>query len=401
MRVAVTGASGQVGSWVVELLNAGFQPAEVVAVCRNAFNAGLIGHARCKFRVGSILDPASARQTLSGCEAVAHCARAGGLPRESLRQNLAMIRAIAAVPEVRRFIYLSSVAAYGDCIDRRADRFDDPRPGKFYGREKLLCEREVARAFAGHGRQWFVLRLGHVYGPGQWLSKSVALWALSDEFRLPFAGANLSNAIRVDRVADAVAALLESRVPPGVYNLADDPHLSWRQLFDWHAQVLRLPEVRSLEPEESARLRAAVLSGKRSMLRRALRESTGWLRRLPAGYLAACPSLQELTYNLLAKLPAAWGERARNAQWRALAAASRPEGGHVNAAALPSYLFSDPMPGPYLKLLGSEREETMRRLLLNWYLAWSRPDGAWLTAPADPTADTAPAQVADSRPAGP
>jgi len=68
--------------------------------------------------------------------------------------------------EVRRLVFLSSMAVYG----KGTPPFDEeatPRPVDPYGVAKYASELDIEIAGIQHGLEWTVLRLHNVYGPGQ------------------------------------------------------------------------------------------------------------------------------------------------------------------------------------------------------------------------------------------
>jgi nucleoside-diphosphate-sugar epimerase len=70
-----------------------------------------------------------------------------------------------AYPEVRRFVHVSSLTAYGPSTRDRPHREDSPRrPVEFYGQSKLEAEEAVEAV--GAAVPWTILRPGGVYGPG-------------------------------------------------------------------------------------------------------------------------------------------------------------------------------------------------------------------------------------------
>lgn len=70
-----------------------------------------------------------------------------------------------AHPAVRRFVHISSLAAYGPSKIGAPLREDSPRrPIEFYGRSKLEAEQAVEAA--GDAVPWTIIRPGGVYGPG-------------------------------------------------------------------------------------------------------------------------------------------------------------------------------------------------------------------------------------------
>jgi nucleoside-diphosphate-sugar epimerase len=70
-----------------------------------------------------------------------------------------------AYPEVRRFVHVSSLTAYGPSTRDRPHREDSPRrPVEFYGQSKLEAEQAVEAL--GNAIPWTIIRPSGVYGPG-------------------------------------------------------------------------------------------------------------------------------------------------------------------------------------------------------------------------------------------
>ena len=144
-RVLVTGASGFIGSHIVEALTAsGFL---VRALVRRSSSLSFIGRAEPAF--GDVTDFQSLRQALDGVQGVVHCAgltKALSLEeyrrvnRDGTDNLLRACRAASPTPE--RIVVLSSLAAYGPSRNGQPKREDDERlPVSYYGRSKLEGQR--------------------------------------------------------------------------------------------------------------------------------------------------------------------------------------------------------------------------------------------------------------------
>ncbi|MDP6716814.1 MAG: NAD(P)H-binding protein, partial [SAR202 cluster bacterium] len=101
IRVAVTGASGDVGSALVHAL-AESEEIRAVAIVRNTLAPALLDRPDIEVRVGSITDPASAQSLMNDCDAIVNCAVARGNPRQSRLQNRSIVENISAVDPVSR-----------------------------------------------------------------------------------------------------------------------------------------------------------------------------------------------------------------------------------------------------------------------------------------------------------
>ncbi len=376
MRIAVTGANGQIGRYLAARL-ADSAAAQVVAVCRNRVGAGMLSGLPCETRVGSLSQPAAAQTTIGDCDTVVHCALAGGSSGPARAENLAMIGAIAAIPRVKTLIYLSSIAVYSSCIEGGVNRFEAPRPDTTYGRDKLACEKAALRALRGPGRRCVILRLGHVYGAYTAWSRHLLESAQAIGFTLPFSGQLPSNAIRIDRVGDGIVRLLHDPTSAGIYNLADQPLRSWAGLYQWHTGAAEIPAAAAMAAAQSCRNRKAIIGAKRHPLIRAVQELMRAWGSLRLGLVSGSPSIRALAESAFTHLPMAWQEPIRFAYQKAAAAAD------IKAAAsstplIEAWLYSDCMPGRQLELPADCAEAQQRELLAAWSRTLIRTEGPWL-----------------------
>jgi nucleoside-diphosphate-sugar epimerase len=167
MKVLVTGALGNVGSYTVGALLEGGH--DVVAFdlpsprARRAAS-GLDGRVHVLW--GDVTDPASLRAALDAVEAVVHLAailpphvdKAPDLARRiNVDATRSLIERMETSPTARRLVFASSQAVFGDVQDREPPlRVETPvSPTDEYGRHKVECERAIQQS----GLQWSILRL--------------------------------------------------------------------------------------------------------------------------------------------------------------------------------------------------------------------------------------------------
>jgi nucleoside-diphosphate-sugar epimerase len=371
LRVAVTGAGGRVGSALVASL-ASSREFEIVAIVRNALTARLLGSVDAEVRIGSVTDPVSSREALAGCDAVVNCALAKGWPATARRQNEIILRNIAAAPGVRRVVHFSSVAVYGMCVDPRASTFERPRPDSSYGVDKLCGERLAARLFSARGIRHHIVRLGHVYGPSQWISRDVLERVRDPGFALPFGGENPSNAASIEAVVAAVRRLLRGDSPCGIGNLIDSPQSTWRAIYDLHSRLLQIGAVGSLSEAESQALRDRYYAAARQPLRNIARGVLCAVGSANLVALAQMEAFRRLVHGPLLLLPGPVGAAINRAYTRRkVRSALRP--GASSRTPPPGLLCAPAVPGPCFPTIGSSEAATaMSGELRAWLLGlWS------------------------------
>lgn len=163
-RVLVTGASGFIGTHLVEHLSV--MQREVRILSREAF-AGLCSES------GATM----AGVFLRGCQAVVHLAArahvldetnaaALGLYRDINRDATFALARAAAAAGVRRFIFLSSIRVNGGTTQRLFQPSDTPAPEEPYAISKYEAEQGLWKIADDTGLEVVVVRPPLVYGPG-------------------------------------------------------------------------------------------------------------------------------------------------------------------------------------------------------------------------------------------
>lgn len=269
-RVLITGASGFVGGRLREALVE--QGADVVALRRKGSPPAEAGRSV----EGDYADVEGLRKMIAEerPDYVLHLAGVtkGRTYDDFRRGNVAptenLIEALKrAHPEVKRFVHVSSLAAYGPATrDRPVVESDQRTPIEFYGKSKLEAE-EAVEAQAGEV-PWTIIRPAAVFGP-----RDVDFLNL---FRSAKKGWNVyfGNRDRLMSIIyadDCVRGILEAAVHEGTagrgYFLADPTPVTWEQV---QSEIVNaVPnEVRTLNLPESFVTLGAVAGELATMLDR-------------------------------------------------------------------------------------------------------------------------------------
>jgi nucleoside-diphosphate-sugar epimerase len=249
LAVAVTGPTGTFGYGLVPLLQADDRVSRIVGFARRPFDPAEHGWTKMAYQRGDVRDMDALREAFQGVDVVVHLAfLILGARRESTRAinvegTLNAFRAASAAG-ARRFVYASSVAAYGFHRDNPEGMTEDwpirPADHLFYAQEKAELEELLqSEAVAHPGLELYLLRPPIVLGPHAVGAKELVPGLLAPVARLlqgrvgrlpvPLPALVPDLPVQFVHEDDVGSALLQCVVaagPPGAYNIAGDGPLS-------------------------------------------------------------------------------------------------------------------------------------------------------------------------------
>jgi nucleoside-diphosphate-sugar epimerase len=246
LTVAVTGPTGTFGFGLMPLLQAEPRVQTVVGIARRPFDPNEHGWTKMTYRQGDVRDPAALEQAFAGADVVVHLAFmiTGNASRETIRAinvegTLNAFRAAAAAG-AKRFVYASSVAAYGFHKDNPVGMTEEwptrAADHLFYAQEKAELEQLLGEEAVQHPElELYLLRPPIVLGPNAVGAKEILPGRLqsigtrfvnlirSSPVPLPALAPDLPvQFIHEDDVGQAFLLCIVGAGPPGAYNIAGD-----------------------------------------------------------------------------------------------------------------------------------------------------------------------------------
>jgi UDP-glucose 4-epimerase len=251
--ILVTGGSGFIGSYVVELLLAK-QPRKVIIVdnlCRGSFEnmRNFLDNPLVEFIEGDIRDQALMERCVSGTDFVFHMAAlrinaCAADPREGFE---VMIRStfdlamLCVKHKVKKVVYSSSASVYGLAQHFPTPETDNPYNNQtFYGGAKLWGE-QLFRSFRFmYGLDFVALRYFNAYGPrmdtdGKYTEVMIRWLDCIRTGKNPLIygdGSTSMDFVYVKDIARANIAALEADATDEAFNIGNCEETSLRQLLD-------------------------------------------------------------------------------------------------------------------------------------------------------------------------
>lgn len=171
MRILITGATGFIGKYLSRhLAKKGFQ---IKCLLRTSSNVDRVGLANIEYFVSDLNDPARLETYVQDCDVVFHLAgsvyehRWKTLYQSNCVATQNLYKAIRKT-SVRRFIYLSSIAAVSPRRNNMViDENCPPRPISNYGRSKLIAEKIIENLHSEKDKiTTIIIRAPMIYGVG-------------------------------------------------------------------------------------------------------------------------------------------------------------------------------------------------------------------------------------------
>jgi nucleoside-diphosphate-sugar epimerase len=237
MKALVTGSSGFIGSHLVEaLVEKGYL---VNCLIRKESNLKWIKDLKVNFIEGSYFDKDSLEPALRGMDIVFHVGAAIDAPNWDLFYKVNVEGTInllttcqQVAPNIKKFIFVSSIAAAGPAVNKRPVRESDAcEPVSLYGKSKYLAEQAVSKFF--DTLPIIILRPTNVLGIRQ--KQFFTTLKMAKKRIIPLLGTR-EKQTSICFVEDVVKAMMLAAEHPSLsgetYFVAHAEFYSWREILN-------------------------------------------------------------------------------------------------------------------------------------------------------------------------
>lgn len=254
MLVLVTGATGFIGSHVVEVLISNNHT--VRCLVRKSSNLHWLEFLPVQLIYGNFYDVDSLREAVEGVDVIIHIAGvvAAKTRDDFFRGNLEVTRNLLEAtirfnPAIKRFLHVSSLTAVGPALDGQpVDENTEPHPITTYGESKLAAEKEVLRY--AEKIPVTIIRPPAVYGPRD--TATLSFFQSVNKGFIPLVGFNRKRVNLVhasDLARGIVDAAFSDKTVGKVYFVGSEETYDWQEIGRVAAKVvgrktvtLRIPE---------------------------------------------------------------------------------------------------------------------------------------------------------------
>lgn len=227
--ILITGATGFLGRNVCEhLVRQGYS---LRALARPTSNTAFLESLGVEIAIGDVVDAASIKAAMAGCDKVVHAAarfRLWGPPEPFYQTNVEGTRHVieaALAARVKRFVHISTIIVVGPQkpgVVITEETPCCPYPSDNYAKTKCLGE-QLALSYVGRGLPVIVLRLGALYGPyGHYAFNRLFFEEFLNNWRVQVhQGRHIIFPCYVGDAARAIAAALQRGRPGEIYNISN------------------------------------------------------------------------------------------------------------------------------------------------------------------------------------
>jgi len=252
LKILVTGATGFIGSRIVERLYFEYNN---IARClvRNCGKIASIARFKNEIAYGDLLDYNSLSKATKGIDVVLHCAY-GNTSDNNLNSKINVdgtenLCRASLKNNVKRFIYLSTVEVYGKNRPSHVDeRTNTSYSGNSYADSKLEAEKICLKYRKDKSLPIVILRPPVVYGP------YAPVWTIGVVNRIQNKGFSISdkfnglcNPLYIDDLVEAIFLSIKQDNAVGeIFNISSGEKLTWNEYYTKYNEILSMPPLKKI-----------------------------------------------------------------------------------------------------------------------------------------------------------
>ena len=150
----------------------------------------------------------------------------------------------AELPSLKNFIFISSVDVYG--YENQITENSIEKPISLYGHSKLYCEQLISAWASQNNIKHQILRIGHVYGPGEEKYQKVIPITMQQLFRneaiqLWGEGKDIRSFIYISDVIQAILKSINLENSSGIINIVGQEQITISELINKIIVISNIP----------------------------------------------------------------------------------------------------------------------------------------------------------------
>lgn len=243
--VAITGASGFVGTRLVEMMHLGSWPMQPIPLVRSPNSLARLARFALPTRTVDLFDVESVVRGLKGCDTLVHAAL--GDPGQIVKMAECVAQGCAKAG-VKRVVVVSTAAVFGLVAPEGSGDDTPPNPplAEPYALAKWRAEKIFRVAAQRHGFECVILRPSLIYGPRS--DRMERLWRQIENGTAGVVdqGRGVFNGIYVDNLVEAIhLALHEPKADGMTFYVGDAESTTWEEVYQaLGVEVETLPSVK-------------------------------------------------------------------------------------------------------------------------------------------------------------
>ena len=204
---------------------------EIIPIVRNKLAAAYLAYSNYDYRIADISHESDCRETLPDIEVVVIAAHARPFSRgynsfkNARETNKCIIKNTVEYSDRNAtIIYLSSIAAYGKEYSVDGN----------YTKEKRSSEKFLTKYCKKYGKNWYALRLGHVFGNNTNYVKEIKQNRADVEpLVVDTLPSTSSNTVHPQLISEVINICCNKNINSGEYAVINNPQWTWRDVFEF------------------------------------------------------------------------------------------------------------------------------------------------------------------------